>query len=68
MAYGDAYPPLPLFRVHGLHPFRYSAGIRALLPQLLKKEAQARPSTNVILQNPLIKNRIRRLLTEEQVQ
>lgn len=50
-----------------LHLFRYGAGTRALLPQLLKKDARGRPSADIILRNPLIKDRIRRFLTEEQV-
>lgn len=51
-----SYPPIP---------YKYSADIRGLVAQLLKRNAHDRPSINSILKKPFIQKRIEKFLSQE---
>ncbi|XP_078369290.1 serine/threonine-protein kinase Nek1-like isoform X1 [Oculina patagonica] len=51
-----SYPPIP---------YKYSADIRGLVAQLLKRNAHDRPSVNSILKKPFIQKRIEKFLSQE---
>lgn len=51
-----SYPPIP---------YKYSADIRGLVAQMLKRNAHDRPSVNSILKKPFIQKRIEKFLSQE---
>ncbi|XP_044167159.1 serine/threonine-protein kinase Nek1-like [Acropora millepora] len=51
-----SYPPIP---------YKYSADIRGLVAQLLKRNARDRPSINSVLKKPFIQKRIEKFLTQD---